>query len=388
MIRAMNTVKETLIECPNCGSEFGVSEALSTRLQTEVEARLAADYDRRLKNAVSKAEARVLEAAALEMKDLREQLAEQEKKTQEAERQELALRKKARELAERQQKLDLELQRRLDEERKTIETRLREQMENAQALKLKEKELQIEELRKSLEEATRKSQQGSMERQGETLELDIEAALREQFPFDEITPVARGTRGADLVQEVRNGAGSPCGAILWETKNTKHFQNGWVDKLKQDQRTTGAALAVIVSAAMPDGTRDFGRIDGVWVASLRSWPALAVALREQLIHVAFARAASEGKREKMEVLYAYLSGDEFRHRVEAIVEAFNAMQEQLQKERRAMERIWNEREKQIERIIANTAGMYGDVRGLIGAGMPEIGLLALEAGVEEEGVEQ
>jgi hypothetical protein len=381
-------MNETLIACPECGYEFAVSEALSSQVRSEVEASVAADYNQRLANAVRKAEVRARGELSVEVKDLRAQLAEQQRKAQEAEQQELALRKKARELEEKQQKLDLELERRVEAERTTIEKRLRGQLDEVQTLKLKEKEQQIEDLRKAVDELRRKSQQGSQERQGEVLELDIEAALNEQFPRDDVRPVPKGMRGADLVQEVRNSAGQPCGTILWETKNTRHFQSGWIDKLKQDQRATGASLAVIVSAALPDEIREFGRMDGVWIASLRAWPALATALREQLMQVAFARAASEGKHEKMEVLYAYLSGEEFRHRVEAIVEAFSAMQDQLHKERRAMERLWHEREKQIERIIANTAGMYGEVRGLIGAGMPEIQLLALEAAALEENIDQ
>jgi hypothetical protein len=383
----MSIVSETLIECPKCGHQFGVSEALSARMQAAIEARLAADYDKRLQLAVRQAEARAREGLTLELEDMREQLAEQQGKARKAEQEELALRKRARELEERQQKLDLDLERRLEQERKTIETRLRGQLDEAQALKLKEKERQIEDLREALEEARRKSQQGSQERQGEVLELDIEAALKEQFPHDDIRPVPKGMRGADLIQEVSNSAGRACGTILWEAKNTKHFQPAWIDKLKQDQRATGAALAVLVSVTLPEGVREFGRIEGVWVASLRAWPALATALREQLIQVAFARAASEGKHEKMELLYAYLAGDEFRHRVEAIVEAFSAMQDQLQKERRAMKRLWQERQKQIDRIITHTAGMYGDLRGLIGAGMPEVQLLALEAAAPEEQVE-
>jgi len=224
-------MSETLMTCPKCGHEFAASEALSHRVRAEVEAHLSADYDKRFKSAVREAEARAGNALRLELKDLRAQLGEHHRKAQEAEQQELALRKRARELEEKQKKLDLELERRLEQERKTIEKRLHEQLDEFQALKLKEKEQQIEELRNALEALRRKSQQGSQERQGEVLELDVEAALNEQFPCDEIRPVPKGMRGADLVQEVRNVAGQPCGAILWETKNTRHFQAAWIDAL-------------------------------------------------------------------------------------------------------------------------------------------------------------
>jgi len=208
--------------------------------------------------------------------------------------------------------------------------------------------------------------------------MNFEAALRAQFPCDRLKPVAKGQRGADLVHEVCNNLGEACGQILWEIKNTKHFSPGWIDKLKEDQRAAGASLSVLVSVALPEAVREFGQVNGVWVVGLRAWPALAVALRDQLVQVAFARAAAKGRRDKMALIYQYLSGDEFRHRVEAIVEGFTAMQTQLERERRAMEKLWKERERQIRCIVTNTVGMYGEMRGLIGAGMPEIEALELD----------
>jgi hypothetical protein len=181
------------------------------------------------------------------------------------------------------------------------------------------------------------------------------------------------------VHEVRDGTLRVCGTIVWEMKNTRHWQPAWIDKVKADQRAIGANLAVLVSTALPDSLVEFGRIDGVWVAGLRAWPALAVALREQLIEVAFAHAAAEGKSEKMELLYHYLAGDQFRRRIEATVEAFTALRDGLTGKRNAMERIWNEREKQIERVLANTAGMYGEVRGMVGSTMPPVPALDLDA---------
>ena len=211
------------------------------------------------------------------------------------------------------------------------------------------------------------------------MEIDVQVELERRFPQDLIAAVAKGARGADLVHEVRDATLRACGTIVWETKNTRHWHAGWLDKLKEDQRAVGANLAVIVSTALPDGLVEFGRIDGVWVAGLRAWPALALALREQLIEVAFAHAAADGKHEKMEFLYRYLSGDQFRRRIEATVEAFTALQTGLNRERTAMERIWKEREKQIERVLANTAGMYGEVRGIVGSTLPAVPALELDA---------
>ena len=369
---------DTLINCPNCGHPIPLTDALTGQLRHDIEARLKLDEEKHVKAAVAAAESRVRDQTGQDLKLLREQLTEQQRKTRAAQDAELALRKDKAALEERGRELDLEVARKVDAEKQRLEESIRKTVGEEQSLKVKEKDKQIDDLKKLLDEAKRKSEQGSQELQGEVLELDIQAMLQQHFPHDVINPVPKGVRGADLIQEVRDGALRPCGSIVWETKNTKHWQPGWLDKLKEDQRAVGANLAVLVSVALPGEFGEFGQIDGVWVASLRAWPALAIALREQLIQVAFARAASEGKNEKMELMYRYLAGDQFRQRVQGIVEAFTEMQDQLNRERRAMERLWKEREKQIERVITNTVGMYGEMRGIVGATMPEIPALTLE----------
>jgi hypothetical protein len=369
---------ESLVSCPNCGHRFAVSEVLGAQLKGEIEAHLKADFEARLARAVAQTEARVREETSPEIKLLREQLDEARRKAAAAQQAELELRKQKQALEERQRELDLEVARKLDAEKQRLEEAIRRTVAEEQALKVREKDKQIEDLKKLLEEAKRKSEQGSQELQGEVLELDLQAELERRFPQDLIRPVPKGVRGADLVQVVRNGTLQPCGAIIWETKNTKHWQPAWIAKLKEDQREAKANIAVLVSVTLPEGLGEFGPVDGVWVASLRAWPALAVALREQLIQVAFAHAASEGKHEKMEQLYRYLAGDQFRARVQGIAEAFAELQDQVNRERRAMEKIWREREKQIERVIGNTVGMYGEMRGIVGATMLEIPALTLE----------
>ncbi len=383
------SLADPVIQCPGCGTSIPVSQALASRIRVEVEETLHEEYERRLRSAVQRAQAESQEEHERATADLVNQLVEQRRKAQEAQERELALLKRARELEERQQELDLEVARRVDAEKKRIEEELRRIAAEQYALKLKEKDSQIDDLKNLLEEARRKSEQGSQERQGEALELDLEEALVRSFPQDLIRPVPRGIRGADLIQEVRDGTLQPCGSVLWETKNTKQWSPIWIQKLKDDQRAAGASLAILVSVALPDDIRGFGLIDGVWVSSVACYLPLAVALREQLIRVAFARKAAEGMHEKMESLYAYLSGDEFRQRVEAIVETFRAMQDQLARERRAMEKIWKEREKQIERVVVNTVGMYGAIRGIIGAKLPELPALTLDglAGLLEGGAE-
>jgi len=369
---------ETNINCPSCGHSFAVSEALGAQLRGEIEAQVRGDHDVRMRRAVAEAQNRTRERTDQEIKLLQEQLAAQQAKVREAQAEELALRREKALLEERQREMDLEVARKVDAGKQGLEQAIRKSVGEEQALKVKEKEKQIDDLKKLLDEAKRKSEQGSQETQGEVLELDIHAMLERRFPHDVVTPVSKGVRGGDLIQEVRDGALRPCGSIVWETKNTRHWQPAWLDKLKEDQRAAGANLAVLVSVALPGEFAEFGQIDGVWVASLRTWPALALALREQLIQVAFAHAASEGKNEKMELMYRYLAGDQFCGRVHGIVEAFTEMHQQLHRERRAMERLWKERAKQIERVVTNTMGLYGEMRGIVGASLPDIPALTLE----------
>jgi hypothetical protein len=364
----MNT---TIITCPNCSTEIPLTEALQEQFRQENEARIA--------DLAAQAEARARADFARQRQFFEVELAEEQRKCQEAQQAELELRKEKNALEDRARNLDLEVARRLGSERQQLAEASRRDFAERHEFELKEKDKLIDDLRRSLEEVRRKSIQGSQERQGEVLEIDMEAELGRRFPQDLVLPVVKGARGADLVHEVRDAALRVCGTIVWETKNTKAWQPAWLDKLKADQRAIGANLAVIVATALPDGIVEFGRIDGVWVAGLRAWPALALALREQLIQVAFAHAAAEGKHEKMECLYHYLAGDQFKSRIEATVEAFAALQRGLDGERRAMERIWKEREKQIERVLANTAGLYGEVRGIVGASVPPVPALELDA---------
>lgn len=348
--------------------------AREKQLDQAVEKRLAAreqELTQQIREEAGKATAKQLEA-------LQQALQSKDAAMDEARSRELVLLKEKTALEEKRKDMELDYQRRLIEERQQLEKQLIEKYASEADLKLKERDKQIEDLRKSLAEAKRKSEQGSMETQGEALELDLEANLNSCFPHDDVAPVPKGIRGADVIQTVNNQSLAGCGSIIWETKNTKAWNSAWIDKLKDDQRAIGANLAVLVSTELPEGLKTFGLVDGVWVTSVVACMPLAMTLRQQLVEVTFARSASEGKSEKMEMVYAYLSGDAFRHKVEAIVETFVGMQEQLNKEKRAYARLWKEREKQIERIIENTAGMYGDVRGLIGSAVPEIQGLTLE----------
>ncbi|MEQ1934769.1 MAG: DUF2130 domain-containing protein, partial [Fimbriimonadaceae bacterium] len=218
----------------------------------------------------------------------------------------------------------------------------------------------------------RKAEQGSQQLQGEVFELELEGLLRAKFPLDSIEPVAKGKEGGDVLQRIVGPLGQACGAILWESKRTKNWSDGWLAKLRDDQRTAKAEAALLVSEVLPKGVQSFDLIDGVWVAEPRCAMPLAIALRQSLVELTMARQAGEGQQTKMELVYQYLTGPRFKHRVEAIVEKFSDMHEDLEKERKNTMRLWAKREAQIRGVIESTAGMYGDLQGIAGRSLQEI----------------
>jgi hypothetical protein len=237
---------------------------------------------------------------------------------------------------------------------------------------VKEKEQTITAMQKQIEELKRKSEQGSQQLQGEVQELELENLLRAKFPFDAIDPVPKGEYGGDVMQRVVGAGGQPSGTIIWESKRTKNWSDGWLTKLREDQRTAKAEIAVLVSEALPKGVEAFDMVDGVWVTHPRAALPVAMILRQSLLEIALARQASEGQQTKTEMIYQYLTGPRFRQRVEAIVEAFSTMQEDLDKERKAIMKQWAKREEQIDRVMSATVGMYGDLQGIAGKSLQEI----------------
>ncbi len=403
------------ITCPNCGTDIEVTEVLSAQLreqlrrefqgeqrkkdqefaakeaslakateelivsraalETEVESRLVTERDKLAKESFAKAK----EQVSLEFQDVQDQLQEAKEKLLDAQKTELELRKQRRELEEQKAALDLEVERKLDEERVKIRAAAKKEVEQERQLKEAEKDKLISDMRVQIDELRRKSEQGSQQLQGEVLELSLEEHLRREFPYDTITPVPKGVHGGDNIQVVRDVTGAECGSILWESKRTKAWADGWLPKLRDDQRAAKAQAAVLVSIELPKGVATFCSIDGIWVTS---WPCcigVAAALRVGLIEVAQARRAHDGKQDKMDVLYNYLSGQEFRHRVEGIVESFVTLRAELESEKRAMQRIWARREKQLDRAVTSTAGLYGDLGGIIGGQLPTIEQLELAA---------
>ena len=225
---------------------------------------------------------------------------------------------------------------------------------------------------RTIEELRRKAEQGSQQSQGEVFEVELEELLRGKFPMDAIEPVAKGELGADVIQQVNGSVGQPAGMILWESKRTKAWSDGWLAKLREDQRRCGADVALIISHALPKHIDHFDLVAGVWVAHPRCALAVAVALRESLIEISSLRLVQQGQQTKMEQVYEYLTGTRFRQRVDAVVEKFNDMREDLDKERKFMGRQWAKRETQIVAVIESTVGMVGDLQAIAGKAMPEI----------------
>ena len=253
-------------------------------------------------------------------------------------------------------------------------------------LRLKQAELekQRDDALRTAEELKRRMEQGSQQAQGEVLELALEKELPVRFPTDQITPVSKGIYGADLVQTVVSPSGQTCGSITWETKNAQNWNSKWIEKLRYDMIANKSEFAVLVTMVLPPEIRHFGQLNGIWVCDLSSFPGLATVLRLQVLNLAAARASAEGRDQKMDILYKYLTGPEFRERVNAVMHTFIQMQDQLNREKRAISKHWSTREKQVQKVLEGIAGMYGDLQGIIGkTSLPEIEALELAYGEEE-----
>ena len=280
-------------------------------------------------------------------------------------------------LREKDEMRDIEMKKKLLDSEESIRNEARKKAEEEHQLKDFEKEKLINDLKKSLEEAQKKANQGSQQTQGETLELTLETELKKEFPQDSIDEVKKGVKGADIVQSVIDKLNRNCGTILWESKNAK-WSDTWISKLKEDQRQAKADLAVLVSVNLPPDIKSFNFKNGIWICSWTNFIPLAIALRFNLVNIYFEKQNAVGVDEKMKVLYEYLTGNEFKHRVEGIVEAFGTLQDDIEREKRWFSSKWARQEKEIRKVIDHTHGMYGDLQGVTGRALPEIKSLELE----------
>lgn len=357
------------IICPHCNKELELTDALKHQLEDKVRR----DMESKLRREVE-------EKSSLEIADLKKALDEKDKKVDEMRDRELELREEKRKLEEAKKEMALELGRQLDAEKKKIEEAVLRQAIDEHRLKDAEKEKTINDLKRQLEDALTKAKLGSQQLQGEVLELDLEDLLRNNFPHDEILPVGKGVRGADIKHFVKSPRGFVVGTILWESKRTKAWSDGWITKLKEDLRAEKANIPIIVSIICPiEAESGMGIKDGVWVVKYPLAVALATLIRKDLLDVGYEKAISVKRGEKADLLYEYVTGHEFRQQVESLAEVYNDMQLQLRKEKVAFESIWKKREIQINKLMLSTANIYGSMQGLVGSSMPQVkGLDTLE----------
>ncbi len=412
----------TQIKCPSCSFEFPLEDALNDELKTEIEKQKQElrqqmlDYKKNaelkirqmeeenkkeaskqeelfqkklqdeLKKKNSELEESIRKTLASDFENqlniLQQSNKDNEEKLRLAREKEMQFLQKEQDLKAKEQELELSIKRRLNEEREKLSLEIREiekqkleQIESEFKLRLAEKEKQLEDQKKLAEEMRRKAEQGSMQLQGEVQELMLEYLLKENFPYDSIEEVGKGVEGADCILTIRNHKGEDCGKIIFESKRTKAWSNTWVDKLKTDMRNTQAELAILVSQVFPKDMNCFGEKDGVWICSFKEVVALTSALRNAIIRVAEAKKSEENKGEKMQLLYSYLTGVEFRQQIESIVEGFVALKNSITRERLQMEKMWKEREKQLDKVLLSTSGMYGSIKGIAGASVGNIPLL-------------
>jgi len=369
--------RNTLV-CPNCKKTIELTEALLHEFSEEFELKHKKDMKEAVRLAEEKAKIEFEKKNFEEIEKLKKQ---NEQASEVLKKRELEAIEEKRKLEGEKRNLDLTIARKTEEERKKWEEKVAKEKEEEYRFKDKEKEMQIENLKRMLEEANRKASGVSQQVQGEVLELDIEEQLSKMFPTDSIEGVAKGARGADILQIVKSN-GREAGKILWETKRAK-WTPSWLTKLRDDSRKEGASISVLVSEDLPKEVKTFGPIEGVLVALYPYVLPLAAILRRQLIAISHAKLTAEHKDEKLEQLYLYLQSDMFRHHVEAFVEGIVGNQEDLETEKRSMQRIWKKREVQIQRSIDNISNMYGELQGIMGKSLPDIKLLSLESGEEE-----
>ncbi len=394
----------TTIKCPNCGNEFEPNESIRQQIERELNQK-ATEWQRRKneefrikmeeeKRRIQQTlEENIRKSISLDYENqlrLFEQASkENEEKLRQARQQQLEFLKKEQELKNKEEELELSVQKKLQGERERLSAEIRKleeqrisARETEHQLQMREMQKQLEDQRRLIDEMKRKADQGSMQLQGEVQELALEEVLRQTFPFDIVTEVGKGIRGADCIQTVRNNFGQECGKIIYESKRTNSFAIEWIEKLKADMRNLGAGIAVIVTKTMPRDMDCFGIKDGVWICNFSEVSALAEVLRDGVIKVFNTAKSHENKDDKIHLLYGYLTSVEFAEQWKAIREGFAAMKNAIQKERDIMERLWASREKHLEKILKNAARIRGSIDGI--SGLENINLNLLENGEEVE----
>ena len=416
---------QTTIKCPNCGTEIDINEVLyhqlenkyknehlaeKKKLEAEIEAKRK-EYKTHLDNLKAKEEEfkeqkekfeeeikkatqiqlkaervklqenlrkEILDEQSESMALLQKQLEEKSNQVKELNVAKAQIGQLQREKEEMESAIMAKAELALNEKLKLEKEKIQKATDEQNELKLRQKDEQLRQLQEQLQIAQRKAEQGSMQLQGEVQELAIEEWLKEKYPFDTIDEVKKGARGADCMQIVHTRESQNCGKIYYESKRTKDFQKSWIEKFKADMREKGADIGVLVTDVMPSDMQRMGLYEGIWICSFEEFKGLSAVLREQIIKIHHAMKSQENKTDKMSLLYGFLTSNEFKMQIEAIVEAFTTMQSDLDSEKRSMQRIWKQREKQIEKVLDNTINMYGSIRGIAGNAIGNIKALELE----------
>ncbi|MEO7924160.1 MAG: DUF2130 domain-containing protein [Chitinophagaceae bacterium] len=395
----------TEIKCPNCGHQFEPNDAIREEVEKELRSK-AADWQKKKNDEFQvklEEEKKRLQLSLEEnirknitgdfenkLRLLEQNNKENEEKLKQSRQKELEFLQKEQALKNKEAEIAITVQKQLQQEREKLSEDIRKIEEQKVAAKDSEHQLRVKELEKQLddqkrlaEEMRRKAEQGSMQLQGEVQELALEEMLRSTFPFDEITEVSKGVRGADCIQAVRNNIGQECGRIIYESKRTNAFTAEWIEKLKADMRSLGADIAVIVTKTMPKEMDSFGIKDGVWICTFSEVRALTAVLRDGVIRVFNAAKSQENRGDKMHLLYDYLTSPEFSGQWQAIREGFMSMKLSIQRERDAMEKLWKAREKQLEKVLLSAAHVRGSIEGISGQDV-DLNLLGNDTGEGEE----
>ena len=385
------------VKCPKCGNDFEVAESMKLELQEKLkkeagewkqrreedfrkkEEELKEQFNETIKKQKSELEQNIRRSVSIDfenqLKLLKDSNGEIEEKLKASQAKELEFLKKEQALKSKEAELEIVLQKKLNEERTQLAESIQKQEQERNAMRLAEYEKQLNDQKKLIEEMKKKSEQGSMQLQGEVQELALEDLLRSSFPLDSIEEVAKGVKGADCILTVKNSLGVSCGKIIYESKRTKAFTNEWIEKLKNDRRAQQADIAVIVTEVLPKDMTSFGFKDGVWICRFPEAKALSFVLRDSLIRIHSALVSQENKSDKMSTLYNYLTGVEFKQNIEAVVEGFLSMKDSITREKLQMEKLWKEREKQLDKVLSNTTQFYGSIKGIAGNAIDDIKLL-------------
>jgi hypothetical protein len=407
-------VSINLTTCPNCGHKFDAGEAMQKHLEIELKKNMQLrekEYALQMENfrkqleadkkefeisekkklwavALTEAQKRMEEKNAAELTALKQDNEAKQKEILKNREKEIELLRREQELKNQQELMKVQIQKELIEKTSQIEETAKKKKDEEFELTRKEFEKKLEDQKNLINEMKRKAEQGSMQLQGEIQELALEEILRRTFVYDTIDEIGKGIRGADAIQTVINEFGQNCGKIVYESKRTQNWSEGWIDKLKDDQRALGAEIAVLVTQVMPKDMERFGQRDGIWVCNYHEVISLVFVLRQILLKSKSEKSIQENKSDKMGLLYNYLTGTQFRQQLEAIVEGFSTMKTELDREKRAMKKIWKEREVQIEKVIDNTIDMYGSIKGIAGNAIAPIQPLELDTNEDEKLLEE